>query len=158
MSRKSARTAAVQMVYEQMLGGQGGDETLVGLIGFVPEEGDRAYLDAILSGVTEQTEALEALIERNLKGWTVSRLARVDRAILLVAAYEMAFARETPEAVVINEAVSLAQRFDSPQAGKFVNGVLAGVLAELQGQSTESSQNESDLSEKEQETHDRAGD
>ena len=50
--------------------------------------------------------------------------------MLRVAAYELLLARETPDAVVINEAVALAQRFDSPTAAKFVNGVLSTLLAE----------------------------
>ena len=57
------------------------------------------------------------------------RIAKVDRAVLRVAAYELCHDRKTPDAVVINEAVALAQRFDSPAAAKFVNGVLSTLLA-----------------------------
>ena len=135
MARKSARAAAVQMVFENMLGGDGGEETLRGLIEFTPEEDDQAYIDGILAGVEENAERLDGIIEQCLKGWTLDRIAKVDRAVLRVAAYELCFARETPDAVVINEAVSLAQRFDSPTAGKFVNGVLSSLLARRDEQS-----------------------
>lgn len=54
--------------------------------------------------------------------------------MLRVAIYEMCFDGTTPDPVVINEAVALAQRFDTPQAGKFVNGVLSAVLAEKNAQ------------------------
>ena len=130
MSRKSARAAAVQMVYEQMLGGEGGEETLRGLIEFTPEEDDQAYIDSMLSGVESHAEELDGQIEKCLKGWTLDRIAKVDRAVLRVAAYELCLDRKTPDAVVINEAVALAQRFDSPTAAKFVNGVLSTLLAE----------------------------
>ena len=130
MARKSARTAAVQMVYEHMLGGDGGEDTLRGLIEFTPEEDDQQYIDTLLEGISGNADALDAAIEKCLKGWTLDRIAKVDRAVLRVAAYELCFARETPDAVVINEAVALAQRYDSPAAGKFVNGVLATLLAE----------------------------
>lgn len=129
MSRKSARAAAVQMVFENMLGGDGGEETLRGLIEFTPEEDDQAYLDALLAGVEKHADQLDETIEKCLKGWSLDRIARVDRAVLRVAVYELCYARETPDAVVINEAVALAQRFDVPQAGKFVNGVLSSVLS-----------------------------
>ena len=128
MARKSARAAAVQMVYENMLGGDGGEDTLRGLIEFTPEDDDQSYIDGILAGVEGNAEKLDETIERCLKGWTLDRIAKVDRAVLRVAAYELCFARETPDAVVINEAVSLAQRFDSPTAAKFVNGVLSTLL------------------------------
>lgn len=130
MSRKSARAAAVQMVYEQMLGGEGGEETLRGLIEFTPEEDDQAYIDSLLAGVASHGDDLDSRIEKCLKGWTLDRIAKVDRAVLRVAAYELCHDRKTPDPVVINEAVALAQRFDSPTAAKFVNGVLSTLLAE----------------------------
>ena len=133
MARKSARAAAVQMVYENMLGGDGGEDTLRGLIEFTPEEDDQSYIDGILSGVEKNAEKLDDTIERCLKGWTLDRIAKVDRAVLRVAAYEMCFDGSTPDAVVINEAVALAQRFDSPTAGKFVNGVLSTLLSQRDG-------------------------
>ena len=129
MARKSARAAAVQMVFEHMLGGDGGEDTLRGLIEFMPEEDDQAYIDGILSGVEKYAYELDETIEKCLKGWTLDRIARVDRAILRVAVYELCYDRQQPDAVVINEAVTLAQRFDAPTAGKFVNGVLSSVLA-----------------------------
>ncbi len=129
MARKSARAAAVQMVYESMLGGEGGEDTLRGLIAFTPEEDDQRYIDSLLAGVNAHAAELDADIEKCLKGWTLDRIAKVDRAVLRVAAYEMLFSRETPVSVVINEAVALAQRYDSPTAAKFVNGVLSTLLA-----------------------------
>ena len=129
MARKSARAAAVQMVFENMLGGDGGEETLRCLIEFTPEGDDQEYIDSLIKGVEENAQALDGQIEKCLKGWTLDRIARVDLAVLRVAAYELCFSRKTPDAVVINEAVALAQRFDSPTAGKFVNGVLATLLS-----------------------------
>ncbi len=129
MSRKSARAAAVQMVYEQMLGGEGGEDTLRGLIEFVPEEDDQKYIDSLLAGVQAHGTELDGQIEKCLKGWTLDRIAKVDRAVLRVAAFELCHDRQTPDPVVINEAVALAQRFDSPAAAKFVNGVLSTLLA-----------------------------
>lgn len=129
MARKTARAAAVQMEYENILGGDGGEDTLRGLIEFTPEEDDQAYIDGILSGVQAHAAELDVLIEKCLKGWALDRLAKVDLAILRVAAYELAYTQDTPDAVVIDEAVTLAKRFDCPQAGKFINGVLAAALA-----------------------------
>ena len=134
MARKSARAAAVQMVFENMLGGDGGEDTLRGLIEFTPEGEDLDFIDGILAGVEAHGEELDQAIEKNLKGWTLDRISKVDQAVLRVAIYEMCFDGTTPDPVVINEAVALAQRFDTPQAGKFVNGVLSAVLAEKNAQ------------------------
>lgn len=134
MSRKSARAAAVQMVFENMLGGDGGDETLQGLIAFAPEDDDKAYIDQLLAGVEENAEMLDSMIEEHLKGWALSRIAKVDHAVLRVAIWELCFEKATPDAVIINEAVTLAQRFNTPRAGKFVNGVLSSVLEKRNGE------------------------
>lgn len=130
MARKTARAAAVQLVFENMLGGEGGEETLRGLIEFTPEEDDQEYIDEILSGVEAHAPQLDEAIEHCLKGWTLDRIAKVDLAVLRVAVFELYYARKAPDAVIINEAVALAQRFDVPQAGKFVNGVLSSLLAQ----------------------------
>ncbi len=133
MSRKSARAAAVQMVFENMLGGDGGEETLRGLIEFTPAGDDQQFIDGSLSGVEAHAEERDAAIEGALKGWTLDRISKVDRAVLRVAAYELCYARETPDAVIINEAVALAQRFDVPASAKFVNGVLSTLLKNRDG-------------------------
>ena len=130
MSRKSARAAAVQMVYEQMLGGEGGEETLRGLIEFTPEEDDQAYINSLLKGVADRAEELDGQIEKCLKGWTLDRLSRVDLAIMRLAAWELMLG-EDPTGAIINEAVELANQFSTDKAGGFVNGVLGNLARAL---------------------------
>lgn len=131
MARRLARTAALQMVYENMLGGDGGEETLVGLIEFTPDEEDQAYIAHVLSGVEEHGAELDEIIVKYLKDWTLERIARVNRAVLRLAIYEMTYCTDVPRNVVISEAVALSQKFDSPEGGKFVNGVLSSVLRDM---------------------------
>ena len=131
MARRLARAAALQMVYENMLGGDGGEETLSGLIEFTPEEGDQEFIDQVLKGVCEHEEELDAVIVRYLKDWSLERIARVNRAVLRLAIYEMTYCKDVPCNVVISEAVGLAQKFDCPEGGKFVNGLLSSVLKDM---------------------------
>lgn len=131
MARKAARIAAVQMVYEHMLGGDGGAETLTGLIAFEPEHDDQAFIDRLVAGVSAHAADIDAQIEKRLKDWTMERIAKVDLAVLRVAVYELLFdGGETPVSVVINEAVRISQRFSTERSGSFVNGVLRGVADE----------------------------
>ena len=141
MARIAARAAAVQMVYESMMGGEGGEETLHGLIGLEPEAVDQAFIDEILAGVQEKQDDLDAKIGQNLKDWSLDRISRVSLAVLRVAVYELDYMGDLPAAVVVNEAVTLAKRFDTPQAGKFVNGVLSSVLR-MDGQEAETAPDE----------------
>lgn len=122
----------MQMVYEHMLGGDGGEETLGGLIAFEPENDDREFIDRLVEGVFGRIEEIDAQIESRLKDWTMQRIAKVDLAVLRVAVYELLFdGGETPVSVVINEAVRISQRFSTERAGGFVNGVLRGVADSL---------------------------
>ncbi|MMZ68629.1 hypothetical protein D1872_313360 [compost metagenome] len=67
-----------------------------------------------------------------LKGWQVSRLSRVDRQILRLAAYEMVFMDDVPAKVAVNEAIELSKHFGTEESGKFVNGVLGRIIQELE--------------------------
>ena len=68
------------------------------------------------------------LIAKHLIRWTIDRLARVDLAILRLAAYEIFYRDDIPDAVAVNEAVELSHRFSTEEAGPFINGVLGNLL------------------------------
>ena len=67
--------------------------------------------------------ALDELIVKHAENWRLERLALIDRAILRLAMHELR-ATDTPPKVVLNEAVDLAKKFSSEDAGAFVNGIL----------------------------------
>lgn len=128
MARAQARVLTMQMIYERMLGGQGGDDTLLGMLGFNPKDDDENYIQSVLSGVFEHLDELDEQIEKYLVNWTLERLARVDLAILRLAAYEILYRDDIPESVSVNEAVELARTFSTDEAGGFINGVLGSLL------------------------------
>ena len=135
MGRRQARAAAMQKVYENMLGGDGGQETLQDLIAFEPEEGDTQFIDTVLQGIKEHEEEIDGMIAAHLKDWSMDRIARVDLSILRVAVYELVYTPEgSSAAAAVNEAVTLAQRFDTPESGKFINGLLRSLLREREGE------------------------
>lgn len=126
MARSMARAAAMQLVYENLLGGSGSD-TLSDLIAFNPEGDDQAYIDRVTAGVNSHAEELDAEIARFSPTRELARIARVDLCILRLALYEMRYDDDAPESVVINEAVELAKRFSEPASVRFVNGVLGAI-------------------------------
>lgn len=130
MARIAARYAAVQLVFEQMFDGIGGDTTLHDLIGFEPEADDGAYIAKLVEGVTAHTEELDEIISKYLRGWTIDRISKVAVAVLRTAIWEILYTKDVSPSIIINEAVDFAKRYDSPQAGKFINGLLASVVNE----------------------------
>ncbi len=81
----------------------------------------------LIEGVAGYGAAIDDLLEEVAVDWSVSRMAPVDRAILRLAVYELARRPQTPTAVVLNEAVELANLYSTASSGRFVNGVLATV-------------------------------
>jgi N utilization substance protein B len=87
-----------------------------------------AFLADVVSGVLENRDALDELIQRYAPEWPVEQMAIIDRNILRMAIWELVVSRKTPLKVAINEAVELAKVYGSDSAPRFVNGVL-GTLA-----------------------------
>ena len=130
MARPIAREAAMQLIFEQLFGGEGETQALVDLIDYEPSENDRAYIDMVVAGVKEHASDLDAEISACLRGWTLARLSREDLAILRLSTYEMKYA-SLPAAVSINEAVELTRKYSSESSCPFVNGVLGTISRKL---------------------------
>jgi len=126
MNRTEARAAAMKLVYEWEMGGDGGEDTFRGLLEIEPGEGESEYMHSLFEGVRDHREALDRRIERFAHGWKLDRLSRVDLSILRVAAYELQLGRE-PGGAVIQEAVQLSEKYSGEKSGAFVNGVLGAM-------------------------------
>lgn len=126
MNRTTARAHAMKLVYEWEMGGEGGEETRLNLLEVTPEETEYAFMNALFEGVVADHEKFDQLIAEYAHGWSLDRLSRVDLAILRLGAYELA-QKENPPAIVINEAVELANVYSGDKAGPFVNGVLGSI-------------------------------
>ena len=81
----------------------------------------------LIEGVATHGEAIDSLLDEVAVDWSVPRMAPVDRAILRLAVYELAHRSQVPAAVVLNEAVELANLYSTASSGRFVNGVLATI-------------------------------
>jgi N utilization substance protein B len=86
----------------------------------------RAFANKLFEGAAKDADELDALIVQHAQNWRLERMAIIDRAVLRLAIYELRI-RETPPKVVLNEAVDLAKKFSSEDAGAFVNGILDAV-------------------------------
>ena len=149
MSRTTARAAAMQMIFEKISGGQGGEETLKmvydelradGLPGVEriekkePDQQDREYITAALEGVLAHREEIDEKIRETAIGWPLDRMSLVDLTILRLAVWEIYYAEDVPGSVSIAEAMELTERFSDPQDKPFVNGILGTILREQEAQ------------------------
>ena len=120
-SRRSARRTALFLLYQWDLTGQ----PLASLY-----EGDvDPFARDLAEAVSARAEELDAVITAATEGWTADRLGVVERNVLRIAVLEL-HDRRVPQEVAIAEAVALAKRYASDEAGKLVNGILGKVARE----------------------------
>lgn len=136
-SRHADRRRAVALLYEADLRDR---DPLAVLANADESAGDDAVADgddrvesspapfvvALVEGVSSRRRELDDVIARYARGWSIDRMPVVDRNLLRVAAWELLWS-DVPVAVVIDEAVELANELSTPDSGRFVNGVLAQV-------------------------------
>jgi len=125
-ARRQAREIALQALYAWQLSGEDPLAQARTLEGF--ERTDARFVESLLSGVLGQAEALRALIVPHLSREFV-KLSPIERAILYIGAYELAWHPQTPFKVVLNEAVELGKSFGATDGYRFVNGVLERIAA-----------------------------
>ncbi len=80
-----------------------------------------------VKGIFENLDAIDAMIEKKLVGWSSNRLSRAAMAVMRVAVYELAFADEVPVGVAINEAVEIAKKYATVEDASYINGVLGAI-------------------------------
>ena len=134
-TRRKSRELALQMLFQSDMGKQDAEQVRRT---FWAEHGAtsaevRGFADDLFRVATDRVTEIDRLIEKHAEHWRRERMAAVDRNLLRAAVAELLAYKETPRAVVINEALEIARKFSSPESVHFVNGVLDSVGKELEG-------------------------
>lgn len=87
-----------------------------------------AFAQGLVKGTLDNREQVDALIREQADNWRLERMPPVDRNVLRLAVFEMLYETDTPKLVIVDEAIELAKKFGSEQSGRFVNGLLDGLL------------------------------
>jgi N utilization substance protein B len=128
--RRRARRRALDILYQA-------DVTRRSPVEVLKERTELEELDPftveLVRGVTENASDLDRLIGEHAEGWTIHRMAVVDRNLLRLACYEMLWREDVPVAVAIDEAVRAAKELSTEDSGRFVNGILGRIARERAG-------------------------
>ena len=125
-SRREARERALSLLYEAEVK----DLTPSALLAELPLPPEPFVAD-LVRGVGENGARIDELVGRYAIGWTLDRMPALDRNVLRLAVYELLERPDVPLGAVIDEAVELAKRYSTDESGRFVNGVLSGIAAEV---------------------------
>ena len=128
-TRHQSRERALSLLYEAEIKG----ESPVSVMDALPVAPD-PFARELVEAVVDHREECDSLLEGASVGWPLDRMAVVDRLVLRLAVAELLDPEGPPVAVVIDEAVDLAKAYSTEESGRFVNGVLSAVAAEVRPQ------------------------
>ncbi|WP_128425945.1 transcription antitermination factor NusB [Gudongella oleilytica] len=133
MGRKQAREGAMQLLFQIECNGEFGEDVVGAFLENFQFEGNEAkFIEEAIQGVLDNREHIDSLITKNLEGWSLERLAKVDLSTLRLAAYEILYRDDIPVEVSINEAIEITKKYSSDDSYKYVNGVLGGLVRGLE--------------------------
>ena len=130
--RHKARELAIQVLFHLEFS-PGDPDDVFDLIcdHFNPSESIRAFSRKLVQGTCQNREYLDSLIRHSSTNWRLERMTRVDRCILRLGVFEIAFMKEIPPKVSIDESVELGKKFGTEESGAFINGVLDNIYTSL---------------------------
>ena len=133
-SRRRSRERALQMIYQWEMGGGTPDKVVADFFSTLaadrPTDPD-PFAETLFRQVADDCDALDAVIQRHSKRWSLERIARVLRSLLRLAIAELR-TRGTPPQVVIDEALEIGKRYVGHESTPFVNGVLEAARKEIE--------------------------
>jgi N utilization substance protein B len=115
--RSEQRRAAVFALYQHEVTGRPAEELL--------DRAAPAFSRELVEGVEAERPELDGLIARHSVGWSLDRIAPLERSILRVALHELLHRPDVPDEVAMDEAIETAKELCGAEAPGFVNGILA---------------------------------
>ena len=129
MRRRASREFVMKLVYQMLIHKNDLKDVVDDSLKKQEHFLDVGYMESIIYGIMSSNDELNKIIENNLKGWKLSRISKIDLAILQIAVYEITKMEDIPDNVTINEAVELAKKYSCSESASFINGVLSNVLS-----------------------------
>jgi len=122
--RRQAREVALSMLFQIDVGQNNWQMAELTLENAELDELNFLFAEQLARGAQEKREELGLVISGFAPSWDLSRMPNVDRNLLLMSCYELEHFRQTPTAIIINEAVEMAKAFSTEESAAFVNAVL----------------------------------
>ena len=133
--RHRGRRAAISMLYQADLSGDGSESVIRAYFGGLAqeelEEDARRFAEHLFRGTRVRRDEIDTLIRAGSEHWRLERMAAVDRNVLRLALFELHDEPGTPAAVILDEAGELAKYYGGEESGAFVNGVADGIRRRL---------------------------
>lgn len=139
-NRRRARECALQLLYDLEFGYSSKGREASTFSAFWKAFGEdvgnidgeiQDFAEILVRGVQKNEDDIDELIRGASTNWKLERMARVDRNILRLAAFELVYMPDIPRKVSLNEAIEIAKRFGSEDSSSFINGILDKISSQL---------------------------
>ena len=125
-NRSELREIIMKVIYQVMILKEGNLEVNTSSLIHEQLEIENEFVNASVAGIIEYEKDIRNMANTYLKDWEISRLNKVDQAIILLGIYELLYT-ETPSVVAINEAIELSKKYSDEKVTKMINAVLDGI-------------------------------
>lgn len=133
-NRHLSRTIAIQTLFEWDFNGKNKKINEIiekNFFDFAPDFDDDGFALSLVNGVINNIDDIDTCISKYATEWPIEQISIVDRNVLRLGIYELAIIYGIPPKVAINEAIEVAKNFGGEASGKFINGVLGAVYANM---------------------------
>jgi N utilization substance protein B len=129
--RRKAREIVLQSLYEAEFSDASPREIFDQQIARrLPTEETVEHAETLFFKTLESIDELDAIIAPALENWELRRIALIDKNILRFALAEILYFNDIPPKVIVNEAIEVAHRYSTEDAGRFINGLLDRFIRE----------------------------
>ncbi|RLQ92137.1 transcription antitermination factor NusB [Planomicrobium sp. Y74] len=128
MKRHEAREKALQTLFQL----EGTELTMAEAIEHVMNGENDNFYTLLVEGTYSNMADIDGKLKGHLENWSLERLPKIERTILRMAVFELAYMEDAPSRVIMNEAIELSKTFGDEKSSRFVNGVLSKFTDELE--------------------------
>jgi len=136
--RRAARELALRALFQVDLAGLDPEQAVTSALaeGNLADEASEFARELVMGAVKKQKH-VDLVIAKYARGWTLDRMANIDRNILRLAIFEILYLPDIPPSVTVDEAVEMAKKYSTAESGRFVNGILGNLVRNLEVEGAE---------------------
>jgi transcription antitermination protein NusB len=129
--RRIIREKVLQLLYAFEMNKTNKEFMIKEILSDVKDDADKEFANNLINQVFLHVTEFDELIKGKVDNWDLSRIALIDRILLRMGICEILYFSDIPPKVSINESIEIAKVYSTSSSGKFINGILDAILADL---------------------------
>jgi len=130
-NRRELREKVLQILYAYEMNSDGLALLKEGMFSDIEEKNDKEFCNLLIDYTLVNKKDLDKKIGQRVDNWEMNRIALIDKILLRMGIAEILYFQDIPPKVSINEVIEISKNYSTPNSGKFINGILDAILAEL---------------------------